>query len=137
MLHDQLAFPPAAATEHGADEHHDDHFELAVEDENIETGAIFRIFGVVVAFVIVLAVIGVQLAKMTTITMRAEATQVSGHPELREVRATAAQQLSQYGVVDAEAGVYRIPIDTAIDLIVNESMQSTPETGSDTFVLMP
>jgi hypothetical protein len=46
------------------------------------------------------------------------------YPELREAMASAAGRLTQFGVVDQAQGVYRIPIDRAIDLMVNEQFQN-------------
>lgn len=40
---------------------------------------------------------------------------------LRQVNADAQRMLTQYGVVDAQQGVYRIPIDRAMDLVVQEA----------------
>jgi len=43
--------------------------------------------------------------------------------EIQQAEMEAAQQLQQYGVVDEEAGTYRIPIDRAMDLIATEEYQ--------------
>ena len=40
---------------------------------------------------------------------------------LRELRAKEAEILSSYGVVDSAAGTYRIPIDRAMELVVQEA----------------
>lgn len=40
-------------------------------------------------------------------------------------------QLDEYGVVDAEEGVYRIPIDVAITRLVEEQATNEPPTGAE------
>ena len=40
--------------------------------------------------------------------------------ELRQAEANADRKLTQYGQIDQEEGVYRVPIDRAIDLIMEE-----------------
>jgi len=40
--------------------------------------------------------------------------------ELRQAEANAARKLTQYGQINQEEGVYRVPIDRAIDLIMEE-----------------
>lgn len=42
---------------------------------------------------------------------------------IRQAEVEATQQLQQYGVVDKEEGVYRIPIDRAMDLVATEEYQ--------------
>ncbi len=43
--------------------------------------------------------------------------------QIRQAELEATQQLQQYGVVDEDEGVYRIPIDRAMDLIATEEYQ--------------
>lgn len=54
----------------------------------------------------------------------------SQYTDLREVNAQAAQKLSQYDVVDAEQGIYRIPIEQAMDLMANQAYQEGDRTYS-------
>lgn len=58
------------------------------------------------------------------------------YPELREVEATAAEQLDQYKILNDANGVYRIPIDRAMELMVNETYQQ-PRTYSPELQLLP
>lgn len=45
------------------------------------------------------------------------------YQQIRQAETEAAQTLQQYGVVDAEEGTYRIPIDRAMDLMATEEYQ--------------
>jgi hypothetical protein len=58
---------------------------------------------------------------------KTEATTSTGYPTLAETNAEAAQMLSNYEVIDFEASIYRIPIDRAMELIVEEA-GNTDET---------
>lgn len=96
--------------------------ELAygVEGEGVEAS---QILGLVLAVVLALILIIVLLFLWTGFTQRqAEEIVVttSEYPELRETEITAAQQLSQYEIISEEEGVYRIPIERAIDLVAEE-----------------
>jgi len=46
-----------------------------------------------------------------------------GNPKLTELRKQENQVLHSYGVVDSSKGIYRIPIDRAMNLIAEESFQ--------------
>ena len=65
------------------------------------------------------------------------ASEMSQYPVLQETEAQAAQLLGQYGVVDADAGLYRIPIDQAIQLQLNQAAQAAPGTYSSQVKLVP
>jgi len=41
--------------------------------------------------------------------------------QLREIRAAEQQKLNNYEVLDAEKGVYRIPLERAMELYVQEN----------------
>ena len=55
--------------------------------------------------------------------MRTTAAARTDAQPLRQARLEATQQLQQYGVVDKEEGVYRIPIDRAMELVATEGYQ--------------
>lgn len=43
--------------------------------------------------------------------------------ELTDIRQAALGQISNYGVIDAEKGIYQIPIDQAMELVVKDYNQ--------------
>jgi len=47
------------------------------------------------------------------------------NPKLRDLRASEAQILSAYKVIDSVKRVYQIPVDRAMELIVNEAYASS------------
>lgn len=95
--------------------------DLGVEHEGIEAG---QILGFVLAIVVAIGLSVFMLYEYVDITAQAariEATGRSGYPELRESRLQAMQRLTQYEAVDPQAERYRIPIDRAMDLMVQEA----------------
>ncbi len=97
--------------------------EVGVEHEGIEAR---QVVGIVAAIFIGLAILiagAVSWIKVAVHERQVEAAAEATYPELREVELRAARQLNHYEVIDAEQGIYRIPIDHAMDLIVNEAHQ--------------
>ncbi len=59
------------------------------------------------------------------------------YPELRQVELSATQLLNHYEVINAAQGVYRIPVDRALDLIVEEAQQAPAAAYSLELQLRP
>lgn len=97
--------------------------EMGVAHEGIEAGQILGITVAIAAALVAAIVVVFQYAQITAQETRRQAVGLSGYPELREARAEATRLLSEYAVVDREEGVYRIPIDRAMDLIVREARE--------------
>lgn len=94
--------------------------ELGVEHEGVESG---QIMGLTLALIVAVGMIIFILFQWVDIVHRETrdlSIGISGYPELRETEIEAMRQLGEYGILDEEAGVYRIPIDRAMDLMVNE-----------------
>ncbi len=49
---------------------------------------------------------------------------------LRELRAGEERTLSSYGWVDKEAGIVRIPVDRAMDILANRGLPARPQAGT-------
>ncbi len=89
-----------------------------VEPEGI---AATSILGMVLAIVAALAVVvagGVQIALGELQSAETTAIETTGYPVLKETNAAAQALLNGSGVVDAANGIYRIPIDRAMQEIV-------------------
>lgn len=108
-----------------------------VEAEGVEAG---QILGFVVATAVTLVLLVVTLfiltGRMAEGTREALTTEAE-YPDLRETELEAARQLGQYEVLDAEEGVYRIPIDRAINLMVDEYYQQGEERAYSSEVQLP
>ena len=110
--------------------------ELGVEHEGVEAGQILG-FALAVAVALGLSIFALfQYVNIVADETRFTATGTSGYPELREIELNATRQLSQYGVVNQEEGVYRIPINRAIEVVVEEA-RGTEGDYSDELNLRP
>lgn len=75
---------------------------------------------IAVLFMIAMTYGGYRIYKFYGFQTRAELAISTEYKELKQKKEADAQHLSSYGMVDGEAGVYRIPIDDAINLYVIE-----------------
>ncbi len=136
---DLMVDAPAGAEAFASTEGHDVHHGLVgVEKESVDTSLLFGIILGTVAIVITLVIIAFMITDVKSRQFVSENVSSTDYPELREVRAAAASQLTQYDVVNAESNSFRIPIDRAIDLMANEQHQNG-DAGSytDEVVLLP
>ncbi len=125
-----------AFAEAESDEGH--HAFVGVEKESINVGLVSGIIVVTIVIVTALIIIAFTLTDVTSTETIATVIAETDYPELREVEAAAANQLMQYGIVDQDAQVFQIPIDRAIDLMVNEEFEQRGEQAySDELVLIP
>ncbi len=91
-----------------------------VQPEGINANALLlMVVGMTVVLAIV-AIAGTQIAFGEFAQARTAATEATGYPTLRETRAASQALLNRTEAIDAEAGVYRIPIDRAMALIASE-----------------
>lgn len=104
--------------------------EMGVAEEGIPTGQILAIALSISVAVAILVVLLFQWTNLTTSSIREATVDPEDYTEIRQVEADAARKLSRYEVVDEEAGTYRIPIDRAMDLIVNEAYEQGDRTYS-------
>lgn len=97
--------------------------ERGVAYEGIEAGQIMAIALTILMTIGIVVVILFMWTTTTSQAIRQAAIDPSGYTELRETEAQAAQKLNQYGVIDRENGVYRIPIERAMDIVANQAYQ--------------
>lgn len=88
-----------------------------VEDEGLNLPSIFKWSGIGVAIVAAFIVILMFYAQFAIENAANSAGTTSTASLAKELKQEAETILSTYGVVDAEAGIYRIPIDEAINKI--------------------
>jgi hypothetical protein len=123
-----------------------DNVDVRHEESDVNIRAIFG-FGaalVVVAIVVHVAIWGLFRFFDSRASQQAAATyplavgqgdrrpepRLQEHPreDLAELRAREEQTLTTYGVVDQNAGVYRIPIDRAMELTLQRGLPARQET---------
>jgi hypothetical protein len=107
--------------------------EVGVAEEGIATG---QIAGIAVSIIVVISVAVVVLFAWTNVTQQQARTSAvtAQQPVAEETNEAGRRQISEYEVVDEESGTYRIPIDRAIDLVVEdynaeEAGEASEESG--------
>ena len=78
-------------------------------------------FGAIVAALAVVVVVTVSILGDEFKAAEVMATETTGYPLLRETQSSAQALLTRNEVVDAGQGVFRIPIERAMQLTVAES----------------
>lgn len=127
---DMMVDDQAGAEAFAAAEGHDGHHALVgVEKEAINVGLVFGIILGTVVVVLGLIFAGFSLTDVKSRQLKAEAMSGADYPELREVRAASIDKIDKFDVVDGEEGVYKIPVDHAIDLMVNEAHEAGDDEG--------
>jgi hypothetical protein len=111
--------------------------EEAVEVEGVDVGPLVKAALTLALLIVVAVVVVFQWTNLEVQRVRVEATRDSGYPALREYEAASASKLTQYAVVDAAAGVYRIPIDRAIERVVAERMREGGGRYTSELQLLP
>ena len=125
-----------AAEVSDADEAYAAEAELGVQHEGIGAASILGfIFATLTAIGMAVVFVFFYSGFVAQETARKAAASVN-YPELRQVEATADEQLEQYKILNDANGVYRIPIDRAMELMVNETYRQSG-TYSPELQLLP
>ncbi len=134
-----LVDAPAGAEAFASTEGHGSHHALVgVEKESINVGLILGIVLGTVVIVTGLVSLAFTMTEVTNQETKAILVVEADYPELREVRAAAATRLTQYDVVNSNENIFQIPIDQAINMIVNEQHEAEKKSDlSGELVLLP
>lgn len=116
----------------GDSSYSDEEEEMGVEHEGIEASQILALTVVTIVIIGVLVAVLFQLYGSSTSNLRQDVAATADYPELRETRVEAERLLTQFEQVENEEGVYRIPIDQAMDQLVRES-----QAAEDTLLVLP
>ena len=106
---------------HAADHHASDE---SVEPEGLDA----RMVGVIVVggivLIVALMLAAVQMTGLVFQEAVTESTEFTGYPTLEQTRSEAEQLMTTYAPIDRNAGIYRIPVDRAMELIVQEAAEA-------------
>ncbi len=91
-----------------------------VENENLDYNKIFFWSGLGIVTVVVFIVALIFFSQYSFNNAKNNALNSSTYLEITKLKADQTEQLNTYGVVDLEAGVYRIPIEEAINKIATD-----------------
>jgi len=106
--------------------------ERGVAYEGIAANQIMAIAVAILVVILVAVIVLFGWYGQVSQDTRSAMSDTENYQLLQEIRTEQEAALSQYGVVDGEEDVYRIPIDRAMDVVASEeyeSAQSEEETG--------
>ena len=92
-----------------------------VESEGIDAGQLLNIVVISSIVIGILVTAAVFIVERRFETARVQATEQTGYPLLQETEMNGLAKLNRYEVVDAESKIYRIPIERAMQQVVEES----------------
>jgi len=98
--------------------------ERGVAYEGIAASQIMAIAVTIIAVILVAVIVLFGWYGQVSQETRSTMSDTENYQLLQEVRTEQEAAISQYGVVDEEEGVYRIPIDRAMDVVANEEYES-------------
>ena len=108
-----------SSTNYGIDPGYGSQEEMEAHEDHIQRGT-FRFIIAVLVILIGLVLFAVQWTKLAGTEAQMANSTWEGTPAARVARAEATKMLSEYEVVDPEAGTYRIPIERAMELEVED-----------------
>lgn len=101
-----------------------------VEPEAMNVTPILTFIGSTALFLAMIIVIMFGIVNRNEQATYYEAVDESGYPDLREVEALAARKLDHYEILNDATGVYRIPIERAMELLVEQEEAATDRVYS-------
>ena len=99
--------------------HEQDEFE--VEEENLSAGPVSGVVFAIAAIIIMIVTLAVNITSLKFEEARVSSIAHTGYPLLETTQTAADAKLSQSGAVAGEEGVYQIPIDQAMKLVVDDA----------------
>lgn len=108
--------------------------EVEIDDEDVAAGAsqgamldrlnytrliFWSVFGMILVVIFTVALF--EMYQYNTQLVRERVSSGSEYYQVNELRRQGEQHLSEFGVVDPEAGVYHIPIDSAMNQMVRQN----------------
>jgi hypothetical protein len=94
--------------------------ELGVVEDKLDDGNLLRLFGIGVILVVVLIFAAFEMYRYFDFKSSYNAAIEAVYPEIQNLKATHQNELTTVSVLDAEKQIYRIPVDSAFTLVLNE-----------------
>lgn len=95
--------------------------EVGVVPDNLNDRKLFGLFLAGILLVVAMVLFAAELYRYVDFKTSFNAAVAAQYPELQRLEARHADELTSVAVLDSTKGVYRIPVDSAITLIVNEA----------------
>jgi hypothetical protein len=97
-----------------------DELELGVVEDKLNDGKLFFLFGAGVLLVAVMIFVAFEMYRYFDFKSSYKAAIEAQYPDIQNLKASHQTQLTTVGVIDAETQIYRIPVDSAFTLLLNE-----------------
>jgi hypothetical protein len=94
--------------------------ELGVVEDKLEDGKLLLLFGAGVLVVVVMIFAAMEMYRYFDFKASYKAAVEAVYPDIQNLKASHQQELTTVGVIDADKQIYRIPIDSAFTLVLNE-----------------
>lgn len=101
-----------------------EHSDSGYEKRDVSLGRVFIASGVVVVLLVVIVVFLYEYFVFEKEKQVFESTLAPESLALRELRAREDEELNSYKLLDSASGIYRIPIDRALEIVADEAFQS-------------
>lgn len=111
--------------------------EMGVAYEGIAAGQILAIAMSILLVIAIAVVIVFNWASTWADATREASIDPSNYTTLQETEIDAARQLNQYEIVNEQEGIYRIPIDRAMEIIATEEYRQQSATETQTNATPP
>lgn len=133
---DNIRFAHADSV-HGGSAVADESIAAGVESENMDATGIVRVVFGVAALVVVIVIAVFQIVNLEVQDVRlATASSAMETGALKDLQLAAIQKLNRYEPVAGVDGVFRIPIDRAMELMANESFDRPASSYTNEMVLL-
>jgi hypothetical protein len=94
--------------------------ELGVVEDKLNDGKLLLLFGAGVLVVVVMIFAAMEMYRYFDFKASYKAAVEAVYPDIQNLKASHQQELTTVGVIDADKQIYRIPIDSAFTLVLNE-----------------
>lgn len=94
--------------------------QLGASPDTLDYKKLFGLFLAGILLVVALVYFAMMYFNYLTFKQTQQAAESAVYYQLETLKANDAEVLNNYGVVDADAGVYRVPVDSAATLVVED-----------------
>jgi hypothetical protein len=94
---------------------------LGVVPDDLNDGKLFRLFFAGILIVSAMVFFAAELYRYIDFKTSFQAAVAAQYPELQRLQARHTNELASVAVLDSTKGIYRIPVDSAITLILNDA----------------
>lgn len=103
-----------------ADYENKESVQLGASPDKLDYKKLFGLFLAGILLVVALVYFAMMYFNYLTFKQTQEAAESAVYYQLETLRANDAEILNNFGVIEAETGIYRVPVDSAVTLVVED-----------------